>query len=508
MSSDITISKSKAIGLLATPPTTTTITAAKVDDVDLEGDTVAIDLRKPTTTANTTMNLSEDDESSVAAASACHDKNRIGSDEEGQNPAFMVTAEDVEEGHVIDVDKCERQDSHTNDEHTILTIEQEGHESTIARILEEGSMSDTNLETHSTTPPLSSPNRLCLSRAFFCPITEQLFQDPVVAPDGITYERQAILQQRNGEKAPSKWQVNLTDDDDDDDDSVVVMVAAAVEKERHDDEEHLKKFYPNRALQQILAERQHLLLSAVDGGKEDDSIRSKLLRLQKNILDRNNIKLESFNSTTTTNAKTTTTSTTITKHRHLPEAYYCPITFALMHDPVIDPDGNTFERRSIQLWIRAHHTSPLSRRPLEESQLYNNTALWQIMQDEARCSSSDDAASIHPSIQKWRDEPTPEPLPPMDVVVSFANSNIILEDRAAELEAIRQQEIFQTKVWCIFSVGVLILMVYLTPSSGIVLAMIYIAFVCCYTNIPDESGRRAMNRLLPPPPPSSPPPLP
>jgi hypothetical protein len=515
-----------AIGLA-----TTVIVIAKVDDDD--DDDANVEENVENNKLGITMTLSEDENS--VTASAYHDKDPIdiiSSDEEDQGSG--VSAEKEKE-YVIHKNEYETDDDAISSDDTNGPTHNQttehAHDDIMVGRIEEGSMSDTtttsdlgHVDHHhhdhhhdGLAPPFSSQNRSSLSLVFFCPITKQLFRDPVVAPDGITYERQAILQQKGG-KTPCQRQPNPTSGGG----SVVVVLAAAEaeEDDEEDEEQQLwKNYYPNRALQQVLAERQRLLLLAVGAREEEDdySMRSKLLRLQKKImtspLDR---KSEPIHTTTTTtmNANTTTTTTTTarTKHCPLPEAYYCPITFGLMHDPVIDPDGNTYERRSIQLWIRANHTSPLSRRPLEESQLYDNTALRQIMQEEAEC-CSDDASSLHPSIQKWKNEPTPEPLlPPIDVVVvvassSFTNSNRE-EARAAEWEALRQQEMFQTKLWCIFSVCVLILMVYLKPSSGIVLAMVYIAFVCCYTNIPDESGRRATNSLLPPPTPPPTPPTP
>lgn len=214
-----------------------------------------------------------------------------------------------------------------------------------------------------------------LSTAFYCPITKELCQDPVVASNGITYERHAILE-RNGEKS------NSSPDDDKKEDSVY-------------------PYYPNRALQQVLAER--LSLEGGQGGDEDESMRSKLVRLQRNVKSQLGRMLEPV--------LVVASSTTISARHTLPEAYYCPITFGLIHDPVIDPEGNTFELRAIQLWVCANHTSPLSRKPLQESELYDNLALQQILHEEADC--SDD--SIHPSIRKWKDEPTPERLPPEEV---------------------------------------------------------------------------------------------
>ncbi|CAF3169117.1 unnamed protein product [Rotaria socialis] len=55
--------------------------------------------------------------------------------------------------------------------------------------------------------------------------------------------------------------------------------------------------------------------------------------------------------------------------------FVCPITHELMVDPVIDPDGNSYERRAIEDWLRQTGTSPITRAPLLASDLRPNRAL-------------------------------------------------------------------------------------------------------------------------------------
>ena len=54
------------------------------------------------------------------------------------------------------------------------------------------------------------------------------------------------------------------------------------------------------------------------------------------------------------------------------EDYLCPITHEVMMDPVIDPDGYTYERAAIEAWIRSHGTSPFTRAPLSLGRLVPN----------------------------------------------------------------------------------------------------------------------------------------
>lgn len=40
--------------------------------------------------------------------------------------------------------------------------------------------------------------------------------------------------------------------------------------------------------------------------------------------------------------------------------YYCPLTKRLMKDPVIDTEGNTYEREAIERWLRVQSSSPIT----------------------------------------------------------------------------------------------------------------------------------------------------
>lgn len=54
---------------------------------------------------------------------------------------------------------------------------------------------------------------------------------------------------------------------------------------------------------------------------------------------------------------------------------YCPILYQLMVDPVVDPEGNSYERKAITEWLRRNPVSPITRSPLQISQLAPNRAL-------------------------------------------------------------------------------------------------------------------------------------
>ncbi len=65
----------------------------------------------------------------------------------------------------------------------------------------------------------------------------------------------------------------------------------------------------------------------------------------------------------------------------LPKEFYCPITQELMKDPVIGPDGQTYERSAIVDWLKHHGTSPITREPMDVSQLVPNRALKVTIED-------------------------------------------------------------------------------------------------------------------------------
>ncbi|EGB10077.1 hypothetical protein AURANDRAFT_9460, partial [Aureococcus anophagefferens] len=58
-----------------------------------------------------------------------------------------------------------------------------------------------------------------------------------------------------------------------------------------------------------------------------------------------------------------------------PDAYVCPITRELMHDPVFASDGHTYERDAIQQWLISHDTSPKTGLILDSKHLVPNFAI-------------------------------------------------------------------------------------------------------------------------------------
>jgi len=59
----------------------------------------------------------------------------------------------------------------------------------------------------------------------------------------------------------------------------------------------------------------------------------------------------------------------------VPDGFICPISQEIMKDPVMDPEGNTYERCQIELWLSHHQRSPLTNSPLTANRLIPNRAL-------------------------------------------------------------------------------------------------------------------------------------
>ena len=55
-----------------------------------------------------------------------------------------------------------------------------------------------------------------------------------------------------------------------------------------------------------------------------------------------------------------------------------------MLEPVIDREGNTYERASIEQWLSKHNTSPITRNSLNANHLVVNRALVGLMESELK----------------------------------------------------------------------------------------------------------------------------
>jgi len=178
--------------------------------------------------------------------------------------------------------------------------------------------------------------------AFYCPITKKIMEDPVVIPDGNSYERSAIMEQERN---------NI---------------------------DFSSKLYLNRALLTVISETVDL---------STDSSKTGVNRLNKTI--KVGVKQQ---------------LTSKKEFLPLPDVYHCPITLGLIHDPVIDPEGNTFEKVAIEAWIQKNGSSPITRTSFSKEDLYCNHAITALLGEEKGKS----AESMHPSVRKFKEEAPPQ----------------------------------------------------------------------------------------------------
>ncbi len=57
------------------------------------------------------------------------------------------------------------------------------------------------------------------------------------------------------------------------------------------------------------------------------------------------------------------------------ESFLCPIGQEIMNDPVITPKGITYERNNILNWLKKSQICPITKTPLNESDLIKNYSL-------------------------------------------------------------------------------------------------------------------------------------
>ena len=70
-------------------------------------------------------------------------------------------------------------------------------------------------------------------------------------------------------------------------------------------------------------------------------------------------------------------------------SFFCPITCGLMEDPVVDPEGNSYERHAIEEWIRQNGRSPITRTILSIDDLRPNRALKETIDQHRHSIPSD-----------------------------------------------------------------------------------------------------------------------
>jgi hypothetical protein len=174
--------------------------------------------------------------------------------------------------------------------------------------------------TQETEIEVPAPAERDFPNVFYDPTTSQIMVDPVVNPEGDSFEKSSIA------------------------DTTSVG------------------YYPNRGLQLIIQRETEL---------GSDTLRGSLRRIDEAMqigwgrwLDKS------------------ASGGPSSRYRPLPESFYCPITCDLMADPTIEPEGNSYEREAIESWVRVNSMSPLTRHPLTVGALRPNNALYELIQIE------------------------------------------------------------------------------------------------------------------------------
>ena len=67
-----------------------------------------------------------------------------------------------------------------------------------------------------------------------------------------------------------------------------------------------------------------------------------------------------------------------------PDSFICPISQAIMKDPYIDSEGNSYDWETIQEWLQLNPFSPFTRNPLNITNLVPNRALKVVIDEFVR----------------------------------------------------------------------------------------------------------------------------
>ena len=65
------------------------------------------------------------------------------------------------------------------------------------------------------------------------------------------------------------------------------------------------------------------------------------------------------------------------KKPNIPDSYFCPLSKQLMVSPMIDPEGNSYEKEAITEYLTTHKKSPITSKSLS---IFAETASHSFMQ--------------------------------------------------------------------------------------------------------------------------------
>jgi U-box domain len=216
-------------------------------------------------------------------------------------------------------------------------------------------------------------------------------------------------------------------------------------------------YYPNRALKSIIQRQVELASPSFVGSlrRIDDAVWKSWSKLVDNSLIGGSPK-------------------------PLPDGFYCPISAEVMVDPVISPDGHTFERMAIEHWVRANGTNPISRDPLPLNSLRRNNNLYDLIQLEKNKLDS----ARHPSIIRWKestaetsrrddflyeDEETPQETPQVESMPTTYGEIASLQRR--------QRQVRNNSIMFVLLCTAMVLL-FVLPYGAALLLYIVALFIC------------------------------
>ena len=68
------------------------------------------------------------------------------------------------------------------------------------------------------------------------------------------------------------------------------------------------------------------------------------------------------------------------KGMRIRDEFICPITYELLMDPMVAQDGHTYEKASIETWLKTNHKSPLTAEAMGDN-IVPNFNLKKLIQD-------------------------------------------------------------------------------------------------------------------------------
>ena len=117
----------------------------------------------------------------------------------------------------------------------------------------------------------------------------------------------------------------------------------------------------------------------------------------------------------------------------VPPDFYCPISGELMMNPVIGKDGHSYEKTEILRWLSKKKTSPMTREPLQESDLTDNLTLKRAI-DSIRDKLNQDQLKIKSRIVSEESKEFTGALDSINIDPTYVNDELFVCIQMPDLE--------------------------------------------------------------------------